>query len=151
MEENYILSVTGLQTVEGSEDKIELKTMASYVSKNGSRYITYKEYDAQNPEKKYRTTIKIDPNHVVTVMKAGSESHNLILEKGQRHKCEYITSFGVLSLGVYTEYVQVELDEHGGELVVRYIIDIQSELASKNELHLKLEEANQNVHSESDS
>lgn len=84
-------------------------------------------------------------------MKAGSESHNLILEKGQRHKCEYITSFGVLSLGVYTEYVQVDLDEHGGELVVRYIIDIQSELASKNELHLKLEEANQNVHSESDS
>ena len=151
MEENYILSVTGMQTVEESQDKIELKTMASYVTKNGSRYITYKEYDAQHPAKKYRTTIKVDADQVVTVMKGGAESHNLILEKGQRHKCEYITSFGVLSLGVYTEYIHVDLDDHGGELTVRYIIDIQSELASKNELHLKIEEAQQNVNSESNS
>ena len=150
MEENYILSVTGKQMVDDGEDRIELKTMASYVTKNGSRYITYKEYDAQNPDKKYRTTVKVDPNHTVTVMKGGSESHNMILEKGQRHKCEYITPYGVLSLGVYTEYVEVSLDDHGGELIVRYVIDIQSELASKNELHLKLEEATNHVNSESD-
>ncbi len=145
MEENYILSVTGKQTVEDHSDKIELKTMASYLTKNGSRYITYKEYDTQNPEKKYRTTVKIDPEGRVTVMKGGSESHNLILEKGVRHKCEYVTSFGIISLGVYTESVKIDLDDNGGELEVHYSIDVQSELASKNELYLKIEEANKNV------
>lgn len=145
MEENYILSVTGKQTVDDHSDKIELKTMASYLTKNGSRYITYKEYDTQNPEKKYRTTVKIDSEGRVTVMKGGSESHNLILEKGVRHKCEYATSFGVISLGVYTESIRIDLDDNGGEIEVHYSIDVQSELASKNELYLKIEEANKNV------
>lgn len=151
MEENFILSVTGIQTVDDGDDRIELKTMASYVTKNGCRYVTYKEYDAQHPDKKYRTTVKIDEDNIVTVMKGGEERHSLILEKGQRHRCEYVTPYGILMLGVYTEYVDVRLDEHGGELTVRYIIDVQSELASKNELHLKLEEATENVNSESDS
>ncbi len=148
MEENYILSVTGRQIVEDHSDSIELKTMASYVEKNGSRYITYKEYDAQFPEKKYRTTVKVDPNGCVTVMKGGAERHNLILEKGERHKCEYVTSFGVISLGVYTESVRIDLGDHGGELEVKYTIDIQSELASRNELFLKIEEVEKDVNSQ---
>ena len=148
MDENYILSVTGKQTVEDHSDKIELKTMASYVSKNGSRYITYKEYDTQNPNKKYRTTVKVGEGGTITVMKGGAESHNLILEKGVRHKCEYVTSFGIISLGVYTESVRIELGDNGGELEVHYSIDVQSELASKNELFLKIEEANNNVNGE---
>ena len=148
MEENYILSVTGKQIVEDHADKIELETMASYVTKNGSRYITYKEYDTQNPEKKYRTTVKVGEDGTVTVMKGGFESNSLILEKGVRHKCEYVTSFGAISLGVYTESIRAELDDKGGELEVHYSIDVQSELASKNELFLKIEEANKDVNGE---
>ena len=47
MEENYILSVEGKQTVNGSSDKIDLKTRAAYMTKNGNRYITYTEYDVK--------------------------------------------------------------------------------------------------------
>ncbi len=143
MEENYLLSVTGKQTANGDSDKIELQTAASYVMRNGSRYITYNEYDPMNPQKKYRTTVRIDPDNIVTVMKGGTESHHLVLEKGVRHKCEYVTSFGSISLGVYTDNVTVNLDDNGGELVMRYTIDIESQLASTNELILKLEEAKQ--------
>ncbi len=145
MEEKYILSVLGKQYVDGQADQIELKTMAAYVEKNGSRYITYKEYDADHPERHYRTTVKVSPNNIVTVIKGGSEHHNLTLEKGKRHKCEYITEFGTIFLGIYTDKVKVNLDDSGGELEVRYSIDIQSELASTNELFLKIEEANSNV------
>lgn len=151
MEENYILSVLGKQHVGDQSDKIELKTTATYVTRNGSRYISYKEYDTQNPNRHYRTTVKIDPNNIVTVMKGGTESHNLILEKGKRHKCEYMTNFGSITLGVYTNSVKVNLNDNGGELEVGYSIDIQSELASINELFIKIEEANQDVNSDSDS
>lgn len=142
MEENYILSVVGKQIVNGEYENIELSTKAAYVIKNGSHYITYKEYDSQNPERHYRTTVKIDPNQVITIIKGGEESHNLTLEKGKRHKCEYITNFGSLMLGVYTQNLDINLDDHGGELSVQYSIDIQSQLASKNELTLKIKEAN---------
>ena len=145
MEENYILSVLGKQCVNGEFDNIELKTTAAYVVKNGSRYITYKEYDAQNPKNQSRTTVKIDPDNIVTVIKGGTESHNLVLEKGVRHKCEYITNFGNITLGIYTDNVKTDFDNKGGKLEVKYSIDIQSELASPNELILKIEEAKHNV------
>ena len=45
-------------------------------------------------------------------------------------------------LGVYTQNLDINLDDHGGELSVQYSIDIQSQLASKNELTLKIKEAN---------
>ena len=140
MEENYILSVCGKQTVDGASDKIELQTPASYVERGGSRYITYKEYDPNDPERHYRTTVRIDPDNVVTVIKGGEESHHLTLEKGKRHKCEYKTPFGSIMMGVFTDTVQIHLDEHGGELMVHYSIDINSELASSNELMLTIKE-----------
>ena len=141
MDENYILSVTGKQTVDGQSDKIELQTPAAYMTKNGVRYITYKEYDANCPDRVFRTTIKVDQDGIVTIMKGGTEKHHLILEKGVRHKCEYVTSFGSLSLGIYTESVRNDLNDNGGELEVCYSIDIGAELASTNELHLKIKEA----------
>ena len=147
MEENYILSVCGMQTVNGSQDKIALETAASYVMRDGSRYITYKEYDAQNPGQHYRTTVKIDEKGVVTVMKGGEENHNLILEQGVRHKCEYNTPYGSLTLGGYTDSVSAKLDDNGGELKVKYSIDIESEHASSNELILNIKEAKGNVSS----
>ena len=151
MEENYILSVEGKQTVNGSSDKIDLKTRAAYMTKNGSRYITYTEYDVNNPKLTSRTTVKVSPDNVVTVMKGGTERHSLILEKGVRHKCEYITSFGIISLGVFTDTVNVNLNDKGGEIKLHYNIDVQSELASSNELIINIKEANENVSSSSDS
>ena len=151
MEENYILSVEGKQTVNGSSDKIDLKTRAAYMTKNGNRYITYTEYDVNNPKLTSRTTVKVSPDNVVTVMKDGTERHSLILEKGVRHKCEYITSFGIISLGVFTDTVNVNLNDKGGEIKVHYNIDVQSELASSNELIINIKEANKDVSSSSDS
>ncbi len=151
MEENYILSVEGKQTVEDHSDKIDLKTRAAYMTKNGSRYISYTEYDTMNPKQTYRTTIKVSPENVVTVMKGGTENHNLMLEQGVRHKCEYITAFGMISLGIFTDSVKVNLNDKGGTIKVHYTIDVQSELASINELNIKLEEVEKNADSYTDS
>lgn len=151
MEENFILSVCGKQDVSGSSDKIELETPASYVTRNGTRYITYKEYDPNRPDEHYRTTVKVDKDNIVTVMKGGQENHHLILEKGKRHKCEYNTPFGSMMLGVYTDSVFISLDDKGGEVRVRYSIDIESEIASINELTLKIKEAESNVNGSTDS
>lgn len=141
MEENYILSVCGIQYTGEEPDKIELQTHAAYVIKNNVRYISYKEYNENQPDQPFRTTIKIEPNNVVTVIKGGDTYHNLVLEKGVRHHCDYKTPYGTLFLGVFTEDVRIELDEKGGSLDVVYNLDVDSDLISKNKLSLKLEEA----------
>ena len=151
MEENYLLSVCGKQFVNGNSDKVELQTNASYVMRGSSRYITYKEYDPQDPQVHYRTTVKVDENNVVTVIKGGEISHNLILEQGQRHRCEYRTPYGNMTLGIYTERVEIELDDNGGSISVSYNIDIENELASSNELVLNIKEAKGHVNGTDDS
>lgn len=140
MEKKYLLSVCGKQYVNGDSDQIDLQTNATYVMKGTTRYISYKEYDPQNPDIHYRTTVKIDENNVVTVLKGGETSHNLILEEGKRHRCEYRTPYGNMSLGIYTERVNISLDDNGGMVSVRYNIDIENELASTNELTLEIKE-----------
>lgn len=150
MEENYLLSVIGTQFIDGDADKVELKTVASYIKKNGNHYITYKEYDAENIRKNSHTTIKISSDNIITIIKGGDEHHNLTLEKGKRHKCEYITPFGNILLGVYTDKVNIALDDKGGEIEAEYSIDMNSKLASTNKLFLKLEEANKNVNINTD-
>ena len=151
MEENYLLSVCGKQFVNGNSDKVELQTNASYVMRGSSRYITYKEYDPQDPQVHYRTTVKVDENNVVTVIRGGEMSHNLILEQGQRHRCEYRTPYGNMTLGIYTERVEIELEDNGGSISVSYNIDIENELASSNELVLNIKEAKGHVNGTDDS
>ena len=63
---------------------------------------------------------------------------------------EYITGFGMISLGVFTDSVKVNLDDKGGEIKVHYNIDVQSELASVNELTINIKEAVNDVGSYSD-
>ncbi len=150
MTENYILTVTGSQTVDDNRDKVELQTSAAYVLKNRSRYITYNEYDAAKPEKVFRTTVKVDPKGIVTVMKGGDYSHHLILEKNKRYKFQYNTPYGALALGIYTEKVKIDLDDQGGEVYVKYTIDADAQLISTNELTLKIKEANHNDNSSKD-
>lgn len=57
-----------------------------------------------------------------------------MLEKGKRHKCLYDTGAGVLSLGVYTQTLKHDLSAAGGELCIRYTLDIDTQLSSSNEI-----------------
>ena len=56
----------------------------------------------------------------------------------------------MISLGVFTDSVKVNLDDKGGEIKVHYNIDVQSELASVNELTINIKEAVNDVGSYSD-
>ena len=152
-EENKIDSVihfAGLKAV-GESVRKPLEYYSNNINSMLSVCKLMTEYDVNNPKLTSRTTVKVSPDNVVTVMKGGTERHSLILEKGVRHKCEYITSFGIISLGVFTDTVNVDLNDKGGEIKVHYNIDVQSELASSNELIINIKEANKDVSSSSDS
>ena len=142
MQENYVISIVGRQKVDGETGEIEVTTLGNYVEKNGSRYIVYKEYDAEVPAGKPRTSIlKVEGSDKMTLIRSGGDSTRLILENGKRHLCQYDTGFGSMTVGVFTESIRSKLTDQGGSLDVSYTLDVNANLSSFNELHITVKEA----------
>ena len=139
MKENYLISVTGIQTVDGEKDKIEVTTSGEYIYTDKEIRITYREYDNENPEISFLSTVLVEGN-VVTVIRTTPGDSRLILEKGRRHQCHYSTMFGDLTVGVFADRMTCDLDSYGGRLYVSYSLDFNAGLVSHNEIIIDVRE-----------
>ena len=141
--EDFIISIVGEQKYEDERDnsRINLDTLGTYFRRGKAWHISYREYDEDNPQVSHIASVKVEDleNNRVTMTKAGGTK--LILEKDKRHSCAYNTLYGALILGVYTSDIESTLDENGGELKIRYTLDINSSLASENSIHIKVKKA----------
>lgn len=141
MEENYLISILGRQVVNGEPEEIEVTTLGQYTEKNGKRYIMYREYEDTAQPSKGRTSILKVEEGCVTLLRSGGDETRLVLEHGRRHLCRYDTGFGAMTVGVYTHEMKNELGDEGGRLSVRYTLDVNSALASVNEIVVTVREA----------
>lgn len=140
MEKEYIISIVGIQEIDGEKDKIEVMTTGEYIKKNGHRYIKYKEYDNDNPSIVTDTVVKVENDKKVTIIRYGEHPSRLILEKDVRHQCHYSTIMGDLMMGVYTSKIDHTLKDDGGEIKVKYQLDFFADLVSDNEFHITVKE-----------
>ena len=138
--DKYLISVTGIQEVDGEKDKIELQTVGSYMVKSDRTYIGYKEYDEDNPMVSSSNLVKVEDDSRVTIIRNGSQQTRLIIEKGKRHQCLYRTVMGDLMIGVSAAEIKNNLHEKGGKLHVSYSLDFNNELVSNNEFFIDIEE-----------
>ena len=138
---NYLISVTGIQEVDGEKDQIELTTVGSYmINSRGNTYIGYKEYDEDDPSITSNNMVKVESDDKVTIIRNGGQQTRLILEKGKRHQCHYRTIMGDLMIGVFTDTIKNELNDKGGKLHVSYELDFNNEFISKNEFYIDVKE-----------
>ncbi len=136
MKDNYLISITGIQELDGEKDKIEMTTCGNYMMKNNHIYIGYKEYDNENPQVFSSNLVKVESDNKVTITRNGGKQTRLILEKGRRHQCHYRTIMGDLMIGVFAEEINMDLNEKGGQLSVKYSLDFNSDFISKNEFYI---------------
>lgn len=137
MNDNYIISVIGTQTVDGEKNTIELTTAASYMEKNGRKLIKYREYDPDNGENYAVNIIKIESKEKIILVKNNHGNiGQLILESGKRHQCLYDTPVGSMSIGIFTDTVSLDIDENGGKIEIDYTIDFNADFQSDN--HMKI-------------
>lgn len=141
MQENYLISIVGLQRADGETGEVKLTTLGSYITKGTNRFIIYKEYNTENSKLARTSILKVEDGSKVTLMRGGADNTRMILEKGKRHLCQYDTGYGSLMVGIYTNDVACKLDDSGGTLEVNYTLDINSDLASINELYITIKEA----------
>lgn len=137
MKNNVLISLVSTQWQDGEKSETELLTKAEYRKKRDSLTISYEDTSATGFEGSV-TTLKVDKNLTASIVRRGSANSALNLEMGKKHYCQYGTPYGDFRIGVYTHSIKNDLDS-GGNLYMKYTLDINSSHLSDNEIILKIE------------
>ncbi|MEG2372570.1 MAG: DUF1934 domain-containing protein, partial [Hydrogenoanaerobacterium sp.] len=87
-----------------------------------------------------KTTLKVEDDGRVTMLRSGPNSSQLIIEQGTRHQCQYETDYGNLIMGVSGSKVSSSLSDTGGDLNFKYTLDFNASMASENEVFVSVKE-----------
>ena len=140
MNEDYLITIRGTMEQGGERDKVKLMTRGSFVRRNGSFFITYKETETTG----YAgcvTTVKVEDSQKVSMLRFGSAPSQLVIEKGRRHVCQYETGYGSLSLGVAADEIESRLSDQGGTVRFSYLLDVDTASISRNTVKITVKPA----------
>lgn len=140
MKENYLINIEGRMEAEGESDSIRLMTRGSFVRRGGKYFISYRETEATGYQDNI-TTVKVEEDRRVSMLRVGSATSQLVVEVGRRHVCHYDTGYGVLNLGVAADEICTELGEHGGHVSFSYTLDTSNSTLSRNRVDITVQEA----------
>ena len=131
------IEIRGISRLGDQKDVTQLSTKGSYCLKNNSAYISYEESEATGFAGVH-TVLKVEGDRKVTLTRRGTVGAQLMMEQGVRHLCHYGTEYGDLQLGVFTNRIASRLDENGGSVEFAYSLDVNSALASENEVSIQV-------------
>ena len=133
-----LITVHGKQTLDDPEaEDISLVTQARFYRRKDCYYISYDETEVTGMTGT-RTTVKVGPD-TVTVIRTGRYPSTMEFEVGHRHRTIYRTDWGDLEFGVVTKSIHRSLDDRGGELKVRYGLEVEHARVSDNDLHISIQ------------
>ncbi len=127
MEENYLITIKGTMEQSGQSDSVELITRGSFVRREHSFYIVYRETEATGYAGCTTTVRVTEDSRMVSMTRFGKVPSQLVIEKGTRHLCHYETGYGSVSLGVSADVIEHALTETGGRLQFSYTLDSAGE------------------------
>jgi len=125
----------GLQESEDGSDKLTFSTRGDFTFENGSYYITYEESETTGFTGNTTTLLVEDENRVV-LNRVGPHASQLIIEKGKKHLCHFMTDFGDLMIGVRADRITNRLNADGGQLNFKYALDLNASELATNELNI---------------
>lgn len=131
------LQIDGTQSVEGESDTVTVFT-TGLLSQDGERVcLKYSETTEDGSE---RTTIIIaNGNKTVSMQRVTGDKASLIIENGVRHSGYLSFSFGDISLNILGKEIVNNLSvENGGELFMKYDLELGGRVSSSHSLHIKL-------------
>ena len=129
MKRDAIISIKGVQKTQDYADSVEFITEGTFDVKKDGYKITYEESEVTGLTGE--TTLLIEKAKV-TMTRTGENSTHIIFEEGVRHLAHYDMGFGTFNVGVHTHCVGSTLKKTGGELKLRYSIEINNEYTGMN-------------------
>ena len=136
---DVLISITGIQSAGGESDTVELTTDGRMEPLDDGWRLVYQESEATGMAG-VTTELRVDSAGVV-LERTGVINTLLVLEKGKRHLCRYETGYGPLMLGIYTQQIDNQLDENGGELTFHYTMDAGQGEPFQHQVHLTVRQS----------
>jgi len=138
-----IISVKGTQNNgKGEPTLLELVTEGKYYKNDHEFEVTYNETEITGMVGTI-TTISISPQKVI-LTRMGAINSQLVFEQGHKHVSYYETVHGAFTVGVSTSSMEVKVDEHGGEIMVEYLLEIDNAITGDNDFFMSIREVGEN-------
>lgn len=126
------------QTADGNTDSSELFTRGEFREHGGSFFIDYDESEATGYAGSHVQLRIGQLDDTVTMTRTGKAFSSLVFENGKRHFCQYGTEYGDCMIGISTVAMRNAMTSGGGELYVRYTIDVNAGLMLENEITINV-------------
>lgn len=140
MSKDVVIIVKAQQVNEYHEvESQEFFTKGTLYQKNGIMFIMYQETEVTGMAGT-TTTLKIEPNRV-TLNRMGTSEQKQVFQMGIKHRGNYITPCGGMSMAVFPTAVEVNLTELGGSIKLEYELEIENQKISDNLLTITIREA----------
>lgn len=134
MADNATIKMKIKQTADGQTDESQLFTKGEFRYRDGAYYIDYDESEATGFDGSHVQLCVKD--NVVTMTRTGKAFSSLVFEQGERHFCHYGTEFGDCMIGITTTKLHNVMAGNGGEIDVKYSIDVNAGLMLENEIRI---------------
>lgn len=145
MKKDILLTIRDRHIQDGETDGSELMTTGTFMGTAEDFTISYNEQD--EALRSCVTTLHVEGQERITMIRTGSTTAEIILEKNKRHNCHYNTPYGSFVLGVYAKQISAKVlpREACGAVAFRYTLDFNSANSTENELNILFKEATSNV------
>lgn len=137
---DVVIKIVGTQNYgkEDGDDSIELVTDGKYSFSGGRGEIFYSESEFTGMEGT-STHLTVSPLEVV-LRREGSVTSSTVFREGERNAFLYDTPYGRAIMGVDTRKIAVNFDEHGGEMVIDYVVDMDHAVFGRNKFRINVRE-----------
>jgi uncharacterized beta-barrel protein YwiB (DUF1934 family) len=135
--DNARISIIGSQeSPDSEEESFELVTDGTYLRGGDVTEISYVESEMTGYAGT-RTTFFVGRDDVVLSRGDGS-SGDMVFSEAKKHHFIYNTPFGSLTMGLKTQSIVKNMDDEGGNLEIRYILDVDNLVASRNKFKINI-------------
>ena len=139
---DVLINITGSQNADGDHEVIEMTTKGQMEKQGKVVTLSYPETEMTGMPG-VTTTVTVDGD-MVTLNRMGKDAGDyqsrMMIELGRRHLCHYDTGMGDMMIGVFGERLRSNFADVGGELFMRYTIDVNGGYQSRNEIKITVKE-----------
>lgn len=137
MTKDIILTISGLHATDGEADApVEIMTPGQYFLKSGKHYVVYDEV-IEGLEGTVKSTIKFTET-TVELMRNGAASTRMVFEQDKEYKVLYQMPMGPLDISLYTENMDVNLQEEKIELKINYSLKAEEQVITESSVHMEI-------------
>ena len=136
MKKVYV-EINGRVTMDGETDTMSSSTEGKLYKKSGKYYINYTEGQLLGGSE-CSTTIKVNPEGIVTMMRSGAANTQMIFEEGRSHMSCYETDCGNLNVNVTAGEVRIDMHDDGGSVDIDYNLSINNLPGTRNHVNVQV-------------